>query len=114
MSPDVCAVDGQSHPGRCRNFQSSTAVPLTIGPLGNPGTPPFRAATPAARQAPAPAPVASTERRGRRRPIADSAGFAIGRLPLPIAGFLGLKNKLSLQGLAGEVMTIIGESVSLK
>ena len=35
-----------------------------------------------------------------------SACFAIGRCPPPIAGFLGLKNKLSLQGLAGEVLTI--------
>ena len=40
--------------------------------------------------------------------MADSADFAIGRLPRPIAGFLGLKNKLSLQGLAGEVMSICG------
>ena len=40
--------------------------------------------------------------------MADSADFAIGRLPRPIARFLGLKNKLSLQGLAGEVMSICG------
>ncbi len=48
----------------------------------------------------------AASQRQDRRCAPDSAGFAIGRHPPPIAGFLGLKNKLSLQGLAGEVLTI--------
>ena len=48
----------------------------------------------------------AASQRQDRRCAPDSAGFAIGRHPPPIAEFLGLKNKLSLQGLAGEVLTI--------
>ena len=115
----------RSYPGRRRrNFQSPAVVAATDF---NPDTPFPRTTTRAVRLPPAPAPdlpppfrslhrtlkKKSKSRGGRRRPMADSAGFAIGRIPPPIAGFLGLKNKLSLQGLAGEVLTICKRGCSL-
>ena len=78
--------------GRRRNVQSPAAIPLTVSHIEK----------------------KSKSRGGHRRPMPNSAGFAIGRLPPSIAGFLGLKNKLSLQGLAGEVVTIYGGGVRLK
>ena len=57
----------RSHPGHRRNFQSPAAVPLTIGPLGTPGTPLRRAATLAARRVSPSAPDVLSIRTGNGR-----------------------------------------------